>query len=209
MLTSLLALVLVSGVAGVQSRDPLLLYPENYRILVENDHVRVLDFKLGKGAREDTHEHPRHVAVFLTDVKIEFTLPDGTKKLREAKAGDVGYSESTAHASHNIGASDAHGILIELKGATTPVPGLIAPVAIDAAARKAAPTPRLAWQGRGAEVTPALALRADARRVRLLAIRPLPIQRPAPGIHAPRSLGNSLTPRGSQTNPTPARFIRA
>jgi quinol monooxygenase YgiN/quercetin dioxygenase-like cupin family protein len=123
-------------------RDPLLLYPENYRILFENEHVRVLDFKLSKGASEEPHEHPRHVAVFLTDVKIQFTLPDGSTRLREAKAGDVGYSEPTAHASLNVGPADAHGVLIELKGPPgAPRAGLVAPVAIDAAGRapKAAP----------------------------------------------------------------------
>ncbi len=114
-------------------RDPLRLYPENYRILFENEHVRVLDFRLARGASESTHEHPRHVAVFLTDVKIRFTLPDGSQRLREARSGDVAYSEPTAHASENIGPAEAHGVLIELR---TPAPGaLIAPALIDADAR--------------------------------------------------------------------------
>ncbi len=132
--------------APPQTRDPLALYPENYRILFENEHVRVLDFKLAKGATESTHEHPRHVAVFLTDVRIRFTLPSGETRLREARAGDVGYSEPTAHASENIGSADAHGVLIELKetrGAT-----LAAPVVIDADAR-----PRLRAPGELTAVT--------------------------------------------------------
>jgi class 3 adenylate cyclase len=67
-LAAALALLPTLVRAQTATRDPLLLYPENYRILVENEHVRVLDFQLRKGAREETHEHPRHVAVFLTDV---------------------------------------------------------------------------------------------------------------------------------------------
>jgi quinol monooxygenase YgiN/quercetin dioxygenase-like cupin family protein len=142
LLSALLLLALSSALdAQTPERDPLLLYPENYRILVENEHVRVLDFKLLKGASEETHDHPRHVAVFLTDVRIEFTLPDGTKRLREAKAGDVGYSEPTAHASKNIGSADAHGILIELKGPMTAGSGLVAPALIDASAKRAARAP--------------------------------------------------------------------
>ncbi len=113
----LVGLLLTPAAAGPQApaRDPLRLYPENYKILLENEHVRVLDFRLAKGATEMTHDHPRHVATFLTDVKIMFTLPDGQKRLREAKAGDVAYSEATSHASENIGAADAHGVLVELK----------------------------------------------------------------------------------------------
>ncbi len=101
--------------AGAQ--DPVPLYPENYEVLSENERVRVLDFRLKKGATETQHSHPAHVAVFLVDVKIRFTLPDGTTRLREAKAGEVAYSEPTAHASENIGDTDAHGILVELKAA--------------------------------------------------------------------------------------------
>jgi hypothetical protein len=119
----LLALALpATARAQAPARDPLKLYPGNYRILFENEHVRVLDFRLAKGARETTHEHPRHVAVFLADVRIMFTLPDGQKRLREAGAGDVAYSELTAHASENLGPTDAHGILIELKTPAPPKP---------------------------------------------------------------------------------------
>lgn len=140
LLGALVAAALVSTAPSVQdTRDPLTLFPENYRLLFANEHVRVLDFKLAKGASETTHLHPRHVAVFLSDVKIRFTLPSGETRLREAKAGDVAYSEATAHASENIGASDAHGILIELP--ERPEGGLLAPALIDADARprKSAP----------------------------------------------------------------------
>lgn len=98
-----------------RAQDPLTLYPENYKVLFENAQVRVLDFRLAKGASEKTHQHPANVAVFLKDVKIRFMLPDGQTKIRQAKAGEVAYSDATAHASENIGDSDAHGILVELK----------------------------------------------------------------------------------------------
>lgn len=134
LLGALLAATLSAAPVSLQGeRDPLALFPANYRLRFANEHVRVLDFKLAKGASETTHEHPRHVAVFLTDVKIRFTLPSGETRLREAKAGDVAYSEATAHASENIGASDAHGILIELP--ERPEGGLLAPALIDADAR--------------------------------------------------------------------------
>lgn len=101
--------------AADQLLDPLSLYPENYTVILENDRVRVLDFRLAKGATESSHAHPAHVAVFLADVKIRFTLPDGQTRIREARAGEAVYSEPTIHASKNIGPGDAHGILVELK----------------------------------------------------------------------------------------------
>ncbi len=104
-----------SMTARGQSQDPLTLYPENYKILLENDKVRVLDFRLEKGATEKPHMHPANVAVFLADFTIRFTFPDGKTALREGHPGVVAYSDAVTHASENIGSTDAHGILIELK----------------------------------------------------------------------------------------------
>ncbi len=110
------ALSLLAGLAALgYAQDPLKLYPENYTLLHENDEVRVLEFRLAKGATETTHQHPANVAIFLTDVNIRFTLPNGEKRMRVAKAGEVSYSGPTAHASENIGSADARGIIVELK----------------------------------------------------------------------------------------------
>jgi hypothetical protein len=100
--------------------DPVAAYPDNYRVLLENEQVRVLDFRLAKGASEQSHAHPAHVAVFLEEFTIRFELPDGSQALREARPHQVSWSGPTVHASENIGASDAHGILIELKPASCP-----------------------------------------------------------------------------------------
>lgn len=112
---AVLALSLFAGVALAQ--DPVPIYPENYKVLLENDRVRVLDFQLKKGAKENFHSHPAAVTYVLTAFKIRFTFPDGSTRIREAKAGDVFYGDALTHASENIGDADAHGILIEMKSA--------------------------------------------------------------------------------------------
>lgn len=101
--------------AAARAQDPLTLYPKNYTVLVENDEVRVLSFFLAKGDREEFHQHPANVAVFLNDFTIRFTFPDGRTGMREGHPGVVAYSDATVHASENIGDTDAHGIIIELK----------------------------------------------------------------------------------------------
>ncbi|MGH9462501.1 MAG: antibiotic biosynthesis monooxygenase [Vicinamibacteria bacterium] len=116
---ALLSLISTACLAfSAQGQDPLADYPENYKVLLENDRVRVLDFQLKKGAKEAFHAHPTHVAYVLTGFKIQFTFPDGRTAIRETKDGDVLFSEAVTHSSENIGASDAHGILIEMKGAS-------------------------------------------------------------------------------------------
>lgn len=114
---SLIALACLSFVALAQ--DPAPIYPDNYKVIIENDRVRVMDFKLRKGAKEDFHAHPAHVVYVLAGFKIMFHFPDGKTALRETKTGDVLFSEAVTHASENIGDTDAHGLLIELKKPVT------------------------------------------------------------------------------------------
>jgi beta-alanine degradation protein BauB len=118
-LTGAVALLLtLSGALAAQvpaEQDPVPRYPGNYKVLVENDRVRVLDFRLRKGDSEVMHSHPAHVLYVLEPFKIMFRLPDGRTATRETKAGDVLYSDAVTHSPTNIGTTDAHGILVELK----------------------------------------------------------------------------------------------
>src|SRR5512134_3154489 len=99
-----LALALLAfGAGAARAQDPVALHPENYRVLRENERVRVIDFRLAKGAREDAHHHRPHVVYVLQGFTIRFTFPDGSTGLRETKAGDVLWSEAVTHASENIG----------------------------------------------------------------------------------------------------------
>ena len=114
-LTVSLFAVLMFTVSAM-AQDPVPLYPDNYKVLLENDRVRVLDFQLKRGAKENFHAHPAAVTYVIAPFKIRFTFPDGTTRIREAKAGDVFFGEPLIHASENIGDTDAHGLLIEMKG---------------------------------------------------------------------------------------------
>jgi quinol monooxygenase YgiN/quercetin dioxygenase-like cupin family protein len=96
-------------------QDPVPLYPENYTVVLENDRVRVVDFRLRKDATENAHSHPAHVLYVIAPFKVRFTFPDGRTGIREVKAGDILFSEAVTHATENIGGTDAHGILVELK----------------------------------------------------------------------------------------------
>jgi len=113
LLLELMVLAALPAVAPAQ--DPVPLYPRNSQVLVENDRVRVLDFRLRKGDTEETHSHPAHVLYVLEPFTIRFKLPGGRTAVRTAKAGDVLFSEAVTHSPTNIGNTDAHGILIELK----------------------------------------------------------------------------------------------
>ena len=114
-------LALLGALAGLAlpvvaaAQDPVALYPDNYKVLVENERVRVMDFRLRKGDTERLHAHPAHVLYVLEPFAVRFTLGDGSVRTRQVKAGEVLFSKAVMHSPVNIGDTDAHGILIELK----------------------------------------------------------------------------------------------
>jgi quercetin dioxygenase-like cupin family protein len=114
-LATLLALVALPALAEEPIPDPAAAYPGNYRVLLENDCLRVMDFRLRAGDSERLHRHPTHVLYVLEGFEIEFTFPDGTRGVRKARAGDALFSAPVVHSPVNTGGTNAHGILFELK----------------------------------------------------------------------------------------------
>ena len=119
----LLAIALISsqGCASPQETratdplDPLVVAPENYSVLLENERVRVLDFRLPAGKSEGAHRHPTYLAYALGDFEMRFTLADGSTVDRRVSAGAVIWNPAVIHSSMNTGATEAHALLIELK----------------------------------------------------------------------------------------------
>jgi hypothetical protein len=86
----------------------------------ENDRVRVLELLLKPGESEGQHRHPQYVLYPLTDYKVRNTSADGTVRVFERKAGEVFWGEPITHGGENVGTTDVHAIIVELKQTTQP-----------------------------------------------------------------------------------------
>jgi len=97
-------------------------YPgnSNYKVLLENGRVRVLEFRVKPGEKSPMHSHPAYFVYSLSDYRMRHTFPDGRSEEREAKAGAAFWREAATHAGENVGTTEVHAVLIELKGAATP-----------------------------------------------------------------------------------------
>jgi len=107
------AFALSSGVRS--SQDPVKLSPQYYKVLMENDRVRVLEYRLKPGEKEPTHSHPAGVVYSLGDSTLRSTLPDGQAAEVSGKAGDVFWRNPLTHALENIGKTEARALAVELK----------------------------------------------------------------------------------------------
>ena len=107
----------LSVVALVPAQD-VVKVSETHKVLLENEHARVLDFHVKPGEKVGTHSHPASIVYYLTDAQVKYTYPDGRTEERTVKAGTASWSDAVRHDVQNVGANEFHGVHIELKEPT-------------------------------------------------------------------------------------------
>ena len=109
-----IALFLLS-IRTASAQDAVKADPKHYKIELENDDVRVLRIHYEPGERSVMHEHPKGVAVFLTDYQVKFIVPTGEEIPVSGKAGQVIWNDGATHLPENTGKKAMEVIQIEMK----------------------------------------------------------------------------------------------
>jgi beta-alanine degradation protein BauB len=104
-----------SAVGQEKTLDPVKVSPQYYTLRLENDRVRVLEYRLKPAAKEAMHSHLPGVVYVMADASFRSTSAEGATSVSSGKAGDIFWRESSTHSAENIGATEAHGLSIELK----------------------------------------------------------------------------------------------
>jgi quercetin dioxygenase-like cupin family protein len=96
--------------------DALAAAPDAYGLLLENDRVRVMDLRLKAGQRAPMHDHPSdHVVYVLSPARLRLSLPDGKEAVLDLAAGQTLWIDAGAHETENVGASEGHNLVVEIK----------------------------------------------------------------------------------------------
>lgn len=118
---ALLALLPTLALADTaMAQDAVKMVPSNYRVALDNAHLRVLEFNSRPGmgvCGTGVHSHPAHLSIALSAVKARVTLPGGKSFVAEGKVGDVFWSEAETHEVENISGKDVRSLIVELKPA--------------------------------------------------------------------------------------------
>jgi quercetin dioxygenase-like cupin family protein len=77
MKSAVLFSVLALACAAARAQDPVKTSPQYYKVLLENERVRVLEYRLKPGEKEAMHSHPAGVVYVLSGAKLKFTYSDG------------------------------------------------------------------------------------------------------------------------------------
>ena len=112
-----LCTTLVLGFASqtTMAQDVVQVAPQQYKVLLENERVRVIEYQSKSGEKAGMHAHPAQVFYSFSPAKFKFTSPDGNTAEVEVKAGQVMWLDPVTHTTENAGTTNAHGLVIELK----------------------------------------------------------------------------------------------
>ena len=114
-LLAMLPWLALAGSAAAQ--DAAQVQPQAYRVSLDNEQMRVLDFvsRPGMGVcGSGLHSHPAHLTVSITDCKARERL-DGKDYARESKAGFVFWSPAVTHETENLSGKEVRALIVELK----------------------------------------------------------------------------------------------
>ncbi len=96
--------------------DVLKVAANAYTLLMENKKVRVLDIRLKPGEKAAMHNHPNnHVIYVMNNAKFKLTFADGKTGEFDLKSGEALWMEAGSHATENIGTTDGHNLVVEIK----------------------------------------------------------------------------------------------
>ncbi|MGY1754623.1 cupin domain-containing protein [Blastococcus sp. SYSU D01042] len=96
------------------STDPVATDPEHYRVVFENERVRVLEYTDAPGDRTAEHEHPDSVMVTLSSFRRRLRA-GGAHRDVELTPGMAGWLPAQRHSGENIGDTPSHAVFVELK----------------------------------------------------------------------------------------------
>jgi quercetin dioxygenase-like cupin family protein len=115
MKTIILTLLLAVSCVRAHAQDPVKLAPQYFKVLVDNDQARVLEFRLKPGEKEPMHSHPAGFVYFFGEGKLKITYPDGRTEESVITPGETFWRKPVTHAGENIGKTEIHAIALELK----------------------------------------------------------------------------------------------
>ena len=89
--------------------------PDVYKVLFENERVRLLRVTMEPGAASEQHSHPDYVVYALTDALVQLSDASGHTAEVPIKTGDVMWRDSEVHSAVNSGKATFSALFFELK----------------------------------------------------------------------------------------------
>lgn len=107
----LIGMFVLMAATRSMAQDPISVAPDKYKVLLDNDRVRVLEASAKPGDKVPKHHHGPTVQYSFVASKAKFT--PGT--VRSFRGGQVDWSAGGTHTSEVVGSNASHALIVELK----------------------------------------------------------------------------------------------
>lgn len=97
--------------------DPTTTDPDKYRVMFENERVRVLEYRDAPGQRTSPHDHPDSVMVTLSSFDRRLVAGTGEPRDVHLEPGEIRWLDAQTHSGENTGETPTHVVFVELKDA--------------------------------------------------------------------------------------------
>jgi hypothetical protein len=96
------------------NKDPVVTNSGLYRVVMENDRVRVLEYHDRPGDQTTPHAHPDSVMITLSSFRRRLIAGERSVEV-SLESGATRWLEAQEHSGENIGETDTHVMFVELK----------------------------------------------------------------------------------------------
>lgn len=98
--------------------DAISVAPERFKLLLENEFVRVVEYSLAPGEKDTPHTHPPKVSYVVSGGKLLIHPKDGEPFESDETAGAASWDDARGwHYVENIGDTSVRILLVEVKSA--------------------------------------------------------------------------------------------
>jgi hypothetical protein len=95
--------------------DPTTTDPDKYKVIFENDRVRVLEYRDEPGQKTSPHEHPDSLMYTLSSFQRRLIGASGESRDVALERGEARWLDAQTHSGENIGSTPTHVLFVELK----------------------------------------------------------------------------------------------
>ncbi|MEO7922820.1 MAG: hypothetical protein ABIR30_04025 [Chitinophagaceae bacterium] len=96
--------------------DPVKILPDKFKILLENEHVRVVQYSLKPGEKDDWHTHPAKSSYVVSGGKLKVHLENGEIIFADEETGTASWMDYVGkHYVENIGNTTVTIVYTEIK----------------------------------------------------------------------------------------------
>ncbi|MCG8603913.1 hypothetical protein MJD09_02810 [bacterium] len=105
--------------------DPVVVSSQMYKVLLENQHVRVVEYQINPGEKDNWHTHPPKVSYVISGGTLKIIQEENESFVVEEEAGTASWLGTVGkHYVENVGKTSVRILLVEVKNVAAEVEDL-------------------------------------------------------------------------------------